>query len=120
MTTSPDPRIAIMDGEAALPRKNGELVFNAPWEGRVFGMAVALNDEGAYTWDDFRDRLKSSIAAAESAQEASTYYERWLRSFESLLIDRGLVSPDELDRWTDACAAEDEHANHEHDHDHED
>ena len=116
MTTSADPRIAIMDDETALPRKNGELVFNAPWEGRIFGMAVALNDQGAYDWDAFRDRLKDSIATAESAGDDSSYYERWLRSFESLLLDRGLVSVEELDRSTAACAAEDEHDDHDHDH----
>jgi nitrile hydratase accessory protein len=119
MTTSADPRIAIMDDETALPRKNGELVFNAPWEGRVFGMAVALNDQGAYDWDAFRDRLKASIATAETAGEVSSYYERWLRSFESLLIDRGVLSPEELDRWTEACAAEDEHDDYSHGHDHD-
>jgi nitrile hydratase accessory protein len=114
MKTTTDSRIAIMDDETAVPRKNGELVFNAPWEGRIFGLAVALNDSGAYQWDAFRNRLKASIAAAESAGETSTYYERWLHSFESLLIERGLVSRDELDRWTEACAADDEHAEHEH------
>ena len=114
MTTAADPRIAIMADETALPRKNGELVFTAPWEGRAFGMAVALNDQGAYDWDAFRDRLKASIASAEETGEGSTYYERWLHSFESLLIDRGLVSREELDRWTEICAAEDEHDDHDH------
>jgi nitrile hydratase accessory protein len=116
MTTTADARIAMMDDATALPRKNGELVFNAPWEGRVFGLAVALNDAGLYEWDAFRDRLKASIASAESAGDSSHYYELWLQSFESLLIDRGLVSRYELDRWTEICAAEDEHDDHEHDH----
>jgi hypothetical protein len=30
-----------MEGTAALPRQNDELVFNAPWESRALGMAVA-------------------------------------------------------------------------------
>ena len=42
--TEVDPRIANLDSSAALPRKNGELVFKAPWEGRAFGMAVVLNE----------------------------------------------------------------------------
>jgi nitrile hydratase accessory protein len=119
MTTTADARIAIMDDVTALPRKNGELVFNASWEGRIFGMAVALNDAGAYEWDAFRDRLKASIASAESAGEATTYYERWLQSFESLLIERSLVSRDELEHRTETCAAEDEHADHDHSHEHD-
>jgi len=32
------------------PSRNGELVFQAPWEGRAFGMAVALHDAGLFTW----------------------------------------------------------------------
>ena len=52
-----DNQVAYLDGEAALPRKNGELVFNAPWEGRIFGMAVVLNEKGAYPWDAFRGQL---------------------------------------------------------------
>lgn len=31
-----------MSGAAALPRRNGELVFEAPWQGRAFGLALAL------------------------------------------------------------------------------
>ena len=32
--------VGSLDGVAALPRKNGELVFEAPWQGRAFGLAV--------------------------------------------------------------------------------
>ncbi len=41
-----DREIANMQGATALPRKNGELIFSEPWEGRVFAMAIALHDEG--------------------------------------------------------------------------
>jgi nitrile hydratase accessory protein len=91
--TNVDPRIANLDRGAALPRKNGELVFRAPWEGRAFGMAVVLNEKGAYAWDDFRARLVEEIA--EGSPE---YYESWLSAFESVLIDRGIVSVEELGR----------------------
>ena len=37
----PDREIANMPGEAALPRRNWELVFNALWEGRAFGIGKA-------------------------------------------------------------------------------
>ena len=38
-------RLAAADGGAAAPpRSNGELVFEAPWESRSFGMAVALSE----------------------------------------------------------------------------
>jgi len=92
--------VADMPGPAALPRRNGELVFEAPWEGRVFGMAVALTDRRQYPWDEFRDRLIAQIAHADAEHASTTYYERWLAAFERLLADHGLLSPEELDART--------------------
>jgi nitrile hydratase accessory protein len=83
--------VADLDGEAALPRKNGELVFTAPWEGRAFGMAVALHERGAYEWEHFRHRLISQVADG-----SSPYYESWLAALESLVVQVGLVSGEEL------------------------
>jgi nitrile hydratase accessory protein len=91
-----DNRVANLDGPSALPRKNGELVFKAPWEGRVFGMAVALNEKGAYPWDTFRRQLVEKIGAG-----GDEYYESWLAAFESLLLDAGVVSAAELERRAD-------------------
>jgi len=97
MSARADERVGLMDGPAALPRKNGELVFEAPWEGRVFGMAVALSDQRLYAWDEFRAGLVDEIAAADAGGACSTYYERWLAAFETLLTSRGLISPAEIE-----------------------
>ena len=86
-----DRRVADLDGPAALPRKNGELVFAAPWEGRAFGMAVALHEKGEYDWDDFRRLLVEHVASS-----SALYYESWLAAFESVVLERGLVSQEEL------------------------
>ena len=48
-----DARPADLRGDLALPRANGELVFAQPWQARAFGIAVALNESGAYPWRDF-------------------------------------------------------------------
>ena len=85
-----------------MPRSNGELVFAAPWEGRAFGMAVALNEDGAYEWGEFQRRLAEEIAADPSDDEDSEYYERWLASLERLLLDNSLVTREELDARTAA------------------
>ena len=50
------------DDAAAPPRQNGELVFQAPWESRVFGLAAALRDRGLFAWDEFRVCLIAEIA----------------------------------------------------------
>lgn len=74
------------------PRKNGELVFDAPWEGRSFGLALALHEQGLFDWEEFRRRLISSIAARPTGD----YYEQWLRALESLLVDKGILTSEEI------------------------
>ncbi len=102
MSTEPNSNIANMDGQVALPRSNGELVFSAPWEGRAFGIAVALNESGAYGWGEFQSRLAEEIGAAPPDEEGSVYYERWLASLEGLLLESGMVTREELDARTAA------------------
>lgn len=96
----PGDRIESLSDDLAVPRRNGELVFASPWEGRVFGMAVALSDSQVVAWDEFRDRLVLEIAAAEEHGDGSGYYERWLASFERLLLETGVLTADELDART--------------------
>jgi nitrile hydratase accessory protein len=89
-----DRRIANLDERAALPRKNGELVFQAPWEGRAFGMALALTEGGPLAWNDFRRRLVEQIRADPD----QGYYEQWLAAFETLVTESGLLTAEELER----------------------
>ena len=93
-------RIASMDEQIALPRKNGQLVFEALWEARAFGLAIALNETGLYPWRDFSQGLATEIASAEQHGVSSSYYERWLVSLEKLVIAKGLLTREELDVWT--------------------
>ena len=89
----------LADPILAAPRRNGELVFAEPWEGRAFGMAVALNEAQCYPWEEFRRRLIAQIAAVDAGDE-SGYYERWLAAFEQLLAEGGVLSRAELDERT--------------------
>jgi nitrile hydratase accessory protein len=108
--------VADMDGTAALPRKNGELVFEAPWESQAFGMAIALYEQGHYDWEEFRGRLISEIGDWERSEgderEVWDYYRHWLASFEALVKDRGLLSEQEIEERTSVFvsgASEDDH-----------
>src|SRR5947209_5877146 len=100
-----------LEGDSAPPRKNGELVFEAPWESRAFGMALALHGQGVYRWEEFSARLAAEIAAGDRGEPAAhilpvppdaefTYYARWLAALEHLLLDKGLVADEELDERT--------------------
>jgi cobaltochelatase CobN len=99
-TLSVDRVVAAMQGLAAMPRKNGELVFEEPWQGRVFGMAVALHEQGLYEWEEFRQALIAQIGAAEARGGTFVYYEIWLATFEELLARKGLVAREELEETT--------------------
>jgi nitrile hydratase accessory protein len=88
----------------APPRSNGELLFQRAWEGRAFGMAIALSKTGHYEWDDFRTELISSIAEWENGRGNDDaewdYYQRWLLALERLLIDANLLNYQELESRT--------------------
>lgn len=88
-----------IEGPAAPPRTNGELVFAAPWESRLFGMTLALIEHGVLEWRDFQEELVAAIRAWESGAAPGAeyrYYERWQAALESLLGRRAICSPDEL------------------------
>jgi nitrile hydratase accessory protein len=87
------PEVQQMAGTVALPRENGELVFDAPWQGRVLAMALAVVEQQGLDWDDFRRRL---IAAIE-ADPARPYYESWTAALADLVVDAGVVKQDDLD-----------------------
>src|SRR5262245_54682183 len=90
-----------MDGASSLPRKNGELVFDAAWEARVFGMTNAMHARQRFGWNEVRDELIEEIATADREGSSSTYYERWLEAFEHLLVEKGLLSHEELEARLD-------------------
>jgi nitrile hydratase accessory protein len=86
-----------LDGATTVPRRNGELVFEAPWQGRVFGMAVALSEQGLFPWEEFRQALIAEVAAAEARRGEFRYYDAWLAAFERVLTARGAVSAAEIE-----------------------
>ena len=104
-----DPTLEL-EGTAAIPRLNGEPQFSAPWQSRAFGMAMALHEEGAFEWEDFRSRLIAEIASAEAATDGGTtqtdddgslYYGRWVTALTAVLAERELVPATELDLRAD-------------------
>jgi len=96
--------ISNMTGPTELPRKNGELVFQSPWESKTFGMAIALHEKGLYEWEEFRKALIEEIKQWETRFTAKgrkwNYYERWLSSLEEVLVKKRIVSRKELDQRT--------------------
>ncbi len=95
---------SMLGKEDAPPRSNGELLFQRPWEGRAFGVAIALSKKGHYEWEDFRQGLIASIAEWEASHCKDDpdwdYYQRWLLALERLALEFNLIDPIELDQRT--------------------
>lgn len=101
--------------ELSPPMANGELMFDAPWQSRTFGMARTLCEAGVFTWDEFRAELIACIEQWESAADTADDYEYWslfLEALTQLLAQRELVVTDELQHRSD------EYAGRPHGHDH--
>jgi nitrile hydratase accessory protein len=77
----------------SLPRHNGELVFDEPWQARALAIAVALTQRLDLPWDTFRRRLMDEIAD----DPMRPYYESWGRALESMVVALELTTPAALD-----------------------
>ena len=82
--------------DPSLPRDNGELVFEAPWQARAVAMAVALVERLGLPWDAFRHRLMAEIAT----DPQRPYYESWCLALESMVVALDLATPAALDAVT--------------------
>jgi nitrile hydratase accessory protein len=104
-----------LDGSIEPPRKNGELVFEAPWEARAFGIAMVLHQQDLYLWREFSDRLAVQIAGDDTSPDTpvlppppdteSRYYRQWFAALEGLVRERGLLTAEEIDARTKEFAA---------------
>jgi nitrile hydratase accessory protein len=108
-----------VQGPAAPPRSNGELVFAEPWEGRAFGLTMALVHGGVISYESFRATLVERIRAWEVAPpvgEDFSYYRCWLEALEQVLAGAGLVSAQDVGTRSSAFAERPEGHDHGHDH----
>lgn len=85
MSDQADPWAGLGEGVAP-PQANGELIFEAPWQGRAFGMAHTLVTAGRFSWDEFREQL--IIALEGGAVESHLYYECFLLALERTLASK--------------------------------
>jgi hypothetical protein len=76
-----------VEGPAAPPRSNGELVFEAPWQGRAFGLCLALLEREGLGWDAFRTHLVAALAADPGAP----YYDAFAVALDAFVAERHLT-----------------------------
>lgn len=72
------------------------------WEHLVNALAGVLRNRGIISVDELRRGIESMPPAD---YESSSYYERWAASMETLLIEKGVLSQDEIDARAREVAA---------------
>ena len=65
----------------------------ADWEHLVNALVGVLRRHDLLNVDELRRGIE---AMAPAEYEASTYYERWSASIEHILVDKGVLSTDEI------------------------
>jgi hypothetical protein len=68
--------------ELDLPRRNGELAFDAPWQSTVFALAAAVV-EHALGGD--REPFRRQLIKAIADQPDRPYWETWTAALEALV-----------------------------------
>jgi nitrile hydratase len=82
------------------PRDNDD-IFHAAWERRVHALVGVLRTQGVYNIDESRHGLER-MDPAEYLRAG--YFERWLSSLERNLLDKGVLTTDEIDTRTERLA----------------
>ena len=65
------------------------------WEVLTDSLVEELGHNGVMSADELRRGIESM---PPEAYEAASYYERWLFSAETILTEKGVLEPGELDR----------------------
>jgi hypothetical protein len=74
--------------EPTVPRSNGALVFDAPWQARAHALAVISVRSSGRGWDDFRRHLIVAI----DGDDRRPYWESWVVALDAFLVESGLLS----------------------------
>src|SRR5215213_4810229 len=82
-----------MHGFGPVVREEDEPLWHADWERTVYGMQRAIRARGIINIDESRHGIERMPPAEYLA---SSYYERWLSSLERNLVEKGIVTQDEL------------------------
>jgi nitrile hydratase len=83
-----------MHGLGPIVREDPEPWFHEEWERRAFALTLAAGFLGKWNLDMSR-YAREQMPAAEYL--ATSYYEHWLWGLERLLVDKGLLTREEID-----------------------
>ncbi|NWG23916.1 MAG: nitrile hydratase subunit beta [Pseudorhodoplanes sp.] len=84
-----------MHGFGPVVPEPDEPPFHAPWEKRAFALTLAMGMPGGWNLDMSRF-ARESMPPAEYL--ASSYYEIWIAGLQTLMLQRGLISQEEIEQ----------------------
>lgn len=67
----------------------------ADWERRIDALNVVLGEKGLRSTDEHRRAMES---LPPQQYESLTYYQRWAAGLELLLLEKGVLTREEIDR----------------------
>lgn len=88
-----------------IPRDAEGPVFREPWEAQAFAMALALHEQGLFTWTEWAAALAREIKTAQANGDpdtGETYYRHWLATLEKLVVEKRVTTTETLHRTRDA------------------
>jgi nitrile hydratase accessory protein len=87
--------------------------FAAPWQARAFAMTLNLHEQGVFTWNEWAAALSEELAEHQNpARCGDDYYHCWVEALEALVTRKGVSTPAQLHRLTEAWEAAAQHTPH--------
>jgi nitrile hydratase accessory protein len=87
------------------PRDADGPIFREPWEARAFAMALALQESGLFSWEEWARTLGEEIRKAQAAGDPDTghsYYRHWLATLERIVAEKRVTTERILARYARA------------------
>ena len=73
------------------------------WERRVASLSSVLGDKGLKNADQLRRAIES---LSQDQYETLSYYEKWTAAMETLLVEQGVMTREEIDQKMDELERE--------------
>ncbi len=80
-------------GDGAIPDKDDAVVFHQAWHARALALTLASGALGAWNIDISR-HARERLSPGDYTR--FSYYEKWMAALANLLVERGLLTPEEL------------------------
>ncbi|NKB61139.1 MAG: nitrile hydratase accessory protein [Gammaproteobacteria bacterium] len=90
LTSLPTSANHLLSGQ---PQRDGEPIFDSPWQAKAFAMALQLHSRGHFEWQEWADLLSTNIRLFEENSLVSSsddYYSIWLDTLEDIMKKKAL------------------------------